>query len=305
MAKFDYEEKIMPVAKLPHKLSSKADLLSRIEKLDTKKPFFKGCIFGLPGTGKTITALRIAQGLATEEKPGILYIDTAENWASALNHPELIQNVMRFSYTTYDDLLMLAELIHRNEPPFDKIGSIIIDEYNSYVEHDLNWITMTRSQQAEAAKKDYRDPFWPQLPDYMSAQNRSNVLIDGLMRLPINVLAVAHAAKDKDTYWMTVDMSAGARKGLMRKMHVVAYAEKNEKAKGDEKFTLQLSPIRKIEAKGRIGKLGDVATVFQLIEAYKTWGINHDAPKMEVEEIKDVNQVTKELIDDSDLLSAI
>lgn len=300
---FEYEEKVMPVAKLPHKLSSKAELLANMEKLDNKRPFFKGTIFGLPGTGKTITALKIAQALATPEKPGILYVDTAENWASTLNHPELQKNVMRFPYTTYDDLLVLANYIHIGEPPFDKIGSMLIDEYNSYVEHDLNWITMIRSQQAENNKKDFRDPFWPQLPDYMSAQNRSNIFIDALMRLDVNVLAVAHAGKDKDTRWMTVDMSAGARKGLMRKMHVVAYAEKNDKVKGNEQFTLRLSPLvsQKIEAKGRIGKLGDVATAEQVIEAYKSWGDNNDAPIMEV--IEKTPELPKN--ESEDLLSEI
>lgn len=284
MAKFDYEEKIMPTAKLPSKQKSIQELLANMGKLENKKPFFKGTIFGLPGTAKTITAFEIAQGLATEEKPGILYVDTAENWASTLNHLELQKNVMRFPYTTYDDLLVLVNHVHTGQPPFDKIGSIIIDEYNSYVEHDLNWITMIRSQQAEANNKDFRDPFWPQLPDYMSAQNRSNVFIDGLMRIDANVIAVAHAAKDKDTYWMTVDMSSGARKGLMRKMHVVAYAEKNDKVKGQPQFTLRLSPLasKKIEAKGRIGNLGDVATTKQVIEAYKNWGVK--SPVLEVEE---------------------
>src|SRR5690606_8108116 len=82
----------------------------------------------------------------------------------------------------------------------------------------------------------------------------------------------------------TVDMSAGARKGLMRKMHVVAYAEKNDKVKGQPQFTLRLSPLasKKIEAKGRIGNLGDVATTEQVIEAYKNWGVK--APVLEVEE---------------------
>ena len=43
MAKFgEYEEKIMPVAKLKSNLTPKAEILARMEKLDTKKPAFKG-----------------------------------------------------------------------------------------------------------------------------------------------------------------------------------------------------------------------------------------------------------------------
>lgn len=295
------KEEDIPTKKLATLKKSTAEILKGLEKLDTKAPKFKGAIYGGPGTGKTVTTLKIAQALATEEKPGIIYVDTAENWASSLNHPELKKNVMRYRYTNWDDLLVLANLIHTKTPPFDKIGSFIIDEYNSYVEYDLEWITLQRSIAAEEEGKDYRDPHFPQLPDYLSAQHRSNFLLDGLIKLDCNILLVAHEGIDKDTKWTGPDMSAGARKGLMRKLHMVAYAEVNDKV--DEKFTLRLTPLKskRIHAKGRIGKLGDVATASQVIEAYNKWGITDETPVMEVKEKTDALPANES----DDLLSEI
>ena len=300
------EDAIIPTRKLGSVAQSKQAILSQIEPLSNKKPKFKGGIYGMPGTGKTVTALRIAQELATEEKPGIVYIDTAENWSSALNHPELKKNVLRFQYTTWDDILLIAEMIYKGEGPMAKVGALIIDEYNSYAEYDVRWITSQRSKHAEMDNKPFRDPYFPQLPDYLTGVIRSDLLLDGLMKLDINLICVAHAAKDKDTRWMAPDMGAKTRQGFTRKLHVLAYAEVNEKADGKRAYTLRLSPLasQKIEAKGRIGNLGDVVTVDQLINAYKNWGNKPDAPIEEVK-VKKVATATEEAIDTNQLLSTI
>lgn len=299
------DDAIIPTRKLGSAAQNKSAILSQLQRVTGKKPKFKGAVYGMPGTGKTVTSFRIAQALATEEKPGILYIDTAENWSSLLNHPELMDNVLRFQYTTWDDMLIMANMILNEEPPFNKIGSIIIDEYNSYTDYDVRWITEQRSKHAELDSKPYRDPYFPQLPDYLSGVIRSDLLLDGLMKLDVNLICVSHAAKDKDTRWLAPDMGAKTRQGFIRKLHVVAYAELNDKVKGNDRFTLRLTPLasQKIEAKGRIGRLGDVVTVDQLIDAYKNWGENLDAPIKEVEVIKESPVATREVAEE--LLTSI
>lgn len=301
------EVDIIPTRKLGSAAQTEAKILSQLEKVSDKKPKFKGAVYGMPGTGKTVSAFRIAQALATEEKPGILYIDTAENWSSLLNHPELTKNVLRIQYTSWDDILVMANMVYTGKPPFNKIGAIIIDEYNSYTDYDINWITAQRSAHAELDNKPYRDPYFPQLPDYLSGVIRSNMLLDGLMKLDVNLVLVAHAAKDKETFWTAPDMGAKTRQGFTRKLHVVAYAEMNDKVKGNDRFTLRLTPLvsKKIEAKGRIGGLGDVVTVDQLIQAYQKWGENPNAPIKEVVEQVDVAKETQQTEADLDLLSAI
>lgn len=300
-----------PTRKLDSVAKSKAEMLARMEPLANKKVKFKGAIVGMQGTGKTIASLKLAQALVKDtDKPGILYIDTAENWTSALNHPELMANVIRYRYSSWDDMLVLADFIYKKEPPFDKIGAFVIDEYNSHIEYDLAWITQQRSAHAELDGKEYRDPFFPQRPDYLAVMHRSNILLDGLMKIDTHLIFVSHAAKDKQSSWIEPDMPEATRKGFVRKLFVVAYAEVNDNLpEGEDRYTFRLSPLKskKIAAKGRIGKLGDVATMPQIISAYYKWGVTPN-------DSDDITHVEGEVVEpepkpssvpDLDLLAAI
>lgn len=278
-----------PTRKLESAALSAKDMLARMEKMSDKEVKFKGSIFGMQGTGKTKASLELAQALVKgTDKPGIMYVDTAENWVTIKNHQELLPNVIRYRYSSWDDMMQLQHFIITKQPPFDKIGAFVIDEYNSHIEYDLAWITQQRSKHAELDDKDYRDPFFPQRPDYLAVMHRSNILIDALMKLDIHLIFISHAAVDKDSKWVEPDMPAATRKGFMRKIFVVAYAEVNDKAPVGERYTFRLAPLvsKKIGAKGRIGGLGDVATMPQIIKAYKQWGVTPDKTESIVPEKK-------------------
>lgn len=264
----------MPVAKLPTVAKDKAEILSRMSDMAVEKLKFKGAIYGDMGTGKTIAAMALAKTLVTEEQPFVLYIDTAENWASLIEHPELMKNTKRYRFDSWDDNIQIARWLNSGEVPFNKIACVVYDEYSAMVHYDLAWITKQRSAQAEMARKDFRDPYWPQLPDYMAVMHRSNILIDGLMKLDKHLIFVSHAVIDKDTRWMGPDMPGATRRDFARKLHALYYAHV-DKIEGKRSYLLRTAPLesKRIAAKGRFGSMNDVVNVSEVIEAYKKWGL--------------------------------
>lgn len=263
-----------PTRKLESVAKGKAEILSRMNLLETIQLKFKGVIFGGPGTGKTVGAIKAAKALVQPEAPIVLYIDTGENWASMLNHPELMKNVMRYQFSSWDDNVQLMRWIHSGEAPFDKVGAIVFDEYNTMCEYDLAWITTQRSEAAMKDEKKYRDPYFPQRPDYLAMMHRSNIMLDALIKIDKHLIFISHSAVDKETGWLEPDLSPATRKGLMRRFHLVAYAYMDGKAKGADRYKYRITPLeqQRISAKGRIGRLGDTATMPQIIDAYKLWG---------------------------------
>ena len=72
------------------------DILASMEDLDAKHVPALISIFGDQGTGKTVTAMKFMQAIVPPEKK-IVYLDSANNWVSLMNHPELMKRVKRMA----------------------------------------------------------------------------------------------------------------------------------------------------------------------------------------------------------------
>lgn len=89
-------------------------------------------LWGKPGVGKTVTALKLAQELALGEP--ILAIDTSVNLTSVRENPEfesLLDNVHEFRLRNVADIAFIAAALEQRRKGWDKYAVVIIDENTS------------------------------------------------------------------------------------------------------------------------------------------------------------------------------
>lgn len=292
-------EQEQPRKALPKITIAEKELLEGMSDLDTEKPAFKGAVYGDMGTGKTVHALKMAQAFTPPEK-FILYVDTKENWSSLLNHPELRRRVKKLAFINWEQLMVMARAFRAGQEPFkSRFGAVVIDEYNSAIQHDLSWIVRARSKQNEIDNAGFKDPFQPTQPDYLASQIRSNDLIDLLVKTPeLNVFLTSHEKLDESTMTTRPDMKPGAATDFQKALHSVYRSSIDEVKLPDGKGTklvhkLQLQPVKRVAAKNRIGGLGVYATTEMVIEAYNKWGLDNDKSKEQQEEKS--NEVKEEV----------
>lgn len=247
-------------------------ILGSMVDLDKKHVPMLFSVFGDQGTGKTKAGMEILQRVTDPEKK-IVYIDTAMNFATLNNHPDLRHRVKVMEYENVEQLLILATAIRSNPQLRDMIGAVMIDEYSSAVKADRKWIVRTRSEQA---KPKYKDPHHPSQADYLSSQIRSEEVIQAFMLSGIHVCFVSHEKVDEKIITRP-DFAPGAANDFQRLIHGVYRAT----AKVENKklvHQLQLQPTGRISVKNRVGGLGIFATDKEVAEAYNRWGIEEDTP---------------------------
>lgn len=247
-------------------------LLEKRENLSTKHPFFKALVYGESGFGKTVFAAQLAQAITPPDKT-IEYIDFLEGWVSLLNHTGLTARTNRQQYEGLSQIEFLAKAIKANVEPFNKIGTVIVDELSGMTKGDLDVVFKARVQK-DASK----DPFAPTQPDYYANTERSRRAVTELMQANVNVIFVAHIREDKLSNGLVVTRPSfmPAFSDIFRQMmHMVVFLSAQEFASEDGevnyKRAFQVHPTRSISAKTRVGGLPVSMEAGALIQAIQEW----------------------------------
>lgn len=247
-------------------------ILGSMTDLDKKHVPLLFAVSGDQGTGKTKAGMEILQGIVDPGKK-IVYVDTAMNFATLNNHPDLRKNVKVMEYENMEQLLILAQGIRTVPGLKDMIGAVMIDEYSSAVKADRKWIVRSRSEQA---KPKYKDPHHPSQADYLSSQIRSEEVVQAFMLSGIHVCFITHEKVDEKIITRP-DFPPGAANDFQRLIHGV-YRATAKVENGSLKHQLQLQPTGRISVKNRVGGLGVFATDKEVASAYNRWGIEADTP---------------------------
>lgn len=251
-----------------------ARLSATMEDLSESTATFQAMIYGNSGTGKTVMSMQIAQEITPVGK-NILYIDTASGWVSLNNHRELKERTKRMKYINLAQLEALCTAIRTEHPPFNTLGSVIVDEASSIADTTLDEIVKYRASQDRAKDEDM-----PTQPDYGAATNRVRKAFMDLLTLPgIHVILVAHARKDKDNQNIEVTSPSFMPKlsqKIKQPLHLVAHLSGNDIPGTEGKESqyvriLQVHPTRRIDAKTRIGGLSPQVEYPTFITKLKLW----------------------------------
>jgi len=255
-------------------------------------------IYGDQGTGKTVSGMKFLQSIVPPEKK-ILYIDSAANWTSLQNHPELMKRVKFMEYENIEQLQAVAAMLRVSPELREKIGGIVLDEYSVMSNRDQAWIVRSRSEQAKIEGK-FKDPYQPTLPDYLGQKVRSGETVNMFLVSKVHCVFIAHEKTEKPTYVTMPDFPDKTGKEFQRLLHGVYYATVEVEKNKPDVFKLQLKPFNKISAKNRIGGLGSFATIDEIAEAYKNWGITEKLPeKEEPSSTEEENELMKLLKDNN------
>ena len=242
-------------------------LIALRQPLSEIHPYFKGCVYGDSGFGKTVWAMKLAQAITPPEKT-IEFVDHLEGWVSLANHKGLRDRAIREKYTGFSQVEFLADVISKGIQPFDSIGTVILDEFSSMTYSDLDIVV-------KAQRKDT-----PEWPEYYAGQERARRCLESLLSQKINVICVAHIREDKLSSGLVVTRPKfvpGFNDIFRQTMHLVAYLSTEEvtTAEGDIDYrrSFQVHPTKRISAKTRIGGLKPIVDGDYLIEAISQWMI--------------------------------
>ena len=244
------------------------------EDLSTKDVNLKALIYGESCFGKTVAAMQLAQVITPPDKT-IEFIDFLEGWASLRNHPGLTNRSSRQQYQGLSQLEFLAIAIKRRVPPFDNVGTVILDELSGMAKADLDIVN--RAAIAKDANKDENTP--PAWPEFLTNTQRLRKTITQLMQAEINLIFVAHIREDKDDKTgkvITRPAFMPAFSDIFRQMlHLVAHLSATEVTSEDEmtnyRRLFQVHPTQSISAKTRIGGLPVIAPAEILFPTIVQW----------------------------------
>lgn len=240
-------------------------LLSLREPLSELHPYFKACVYGDSGFGKTVWAMQLAQAITPPDKT-IEFVDHMEGWVSLANHSGLRDRTHRQKYTGFSQVEFLALCIEKSVPPFDTIGTVVLDEFSSMTYNDLDILV-------KVAKKDT-----PEWPEYYAGQERARRCLEKLLSLNINVITVAHIREDKLSSGLIVTRPKfvpGFNDIFRQMMHLVTHLTAEEfvtdEGIADYRRSFQVHPTKRVNAKTRVGHLPPIVEGDFLIKSIVEW----------------------------------
>lgn len=228
-------------------------LTARMQDMETEvisKNFF-ALLYGSYGTGKTTLISGVAKKLAGPTGK-ILYLDSAEGFASLDNIPTLKKNMTRLQIKDPKDLMTIADAMKSGKPGFRDFKVLLLDEVDSWFEIILhNFVrettgTLPTEDLPEIEGKHYGPPTAAML-------NIINTFkaVDGL-----HIIMVAHnQERGKEPKIVTSpSLPPKLMKGINEKVHVVGLVEAAISKDGYTR-TVQVNPSKQVVAKTRIGGL--------------------------------------------------
>lgn len=249
------------------------ELLNSMTQIEDERPYFKGMFYGESGVGKTILAIRIAQALCPPGK-FVLYFDSKEGWTSVLNHPELKQGLRRIKFQAMSQIEALAQILEAGVGEFQNVGAVVIDEYSTLSDYDLDQVLAVRSRVDKT-----KDPDVATQPDFNANTQRMRRLTDALFRIPeMHLIFLAHIRYDKDNRGVTVASPSFMPKlsaKLRESMHLVGrmQGEDMNNPDGTTRYIhqVQVHPTKLVIAKSRIGGLPVNVSDDTLVQAVAEW----------------------------------
>lgn len=279
-------------------------LLDKRENLGEKHANAKILIYGESGVGKTVETMKIAQAITPKGKT-IEFIDFLEGWVSLLNHDGLTVRTNRQQFEGLSQLEYLGEAIAEKAPPFDRVGTVIVDELSAMAKQDLDLVLKTR-----AANDSSKDPNVPTQPDFYSNTERTRRAITKLLAADVNVLVVAHTREDKlnNGRMMIRPAFMPAFSEIFRQMmHLVTYLSAVEFTKEEDgtqtyRRVFQVHPTQSVSAKSRIGGLSVNVESETLIPAIIEWmkGKRVTVSAKVAEVVQPDTEITKDIVDNTD-----
>jgi hypothetical protein len=242
-----------------------ASLIELRQDLSELHPYFKACVYGDSGFGKTVWAMKLAQAITPPDKT-IEFVDHMEGWVSLANHEGLRNRAHRQQYTGFSQVEFLALCIEKGVAPFDTVGTVILDEFSSMTYNDLDILV-------KAQRKDT-----PEWPEYYAGQERARRCLEKLLKLNINVIAVAHIREDRlssGTIVTRPKFVPGFNEIFRQMMHLVTHLTAEEftmdDGTQDYRRSFQVHPTKRVNAKTRVGHLRPIVDGDFLIEAIQEW----------------------------------
>ena len=248
--------------------SSLSNILGRMQDMENEviDKDFLALFYGSYGTGKTTLITGVAQAL--RGKGRILYLDSAQGFASLDNLPKLKKNMDRIQVKDPKDLMTIAEAMKKRRPEFKDVTVLLLDEVDSWFEVILhNYVrevtgTLPTEDLPEIEGKHYGPPTQAML-------NIINTFkaVDGL-----HIIMVAHdQQRGKEPKIFTgPSLPPKLMKGINEKVHVVGFVEAAISKDGYVR-TVQVNPSKQVVAKTRIGNLPVKIDFRDLPKIVKNW----------------------------------
>lgn len=231
-------------------------ILGRMQDMENEvidKDFF-ALLYGSFGTGKTTLIAGIAQALRRlgGADARILYLDSAQGFASLENTPKLMRNMDRIQVKDPKDLMTIAESMKKRRTEFKNHTVLLLDEVDSWFEIILHSYvreatgTMPTEDLPEIEGKHYGPPTAIMLNIINTFKS-----VDGL-----HIIMVAHnQERGKEPKIVTSpSLPPKLMKGINEKVHVVGLVEAAITKDGYSR-TIQVNPSKQVVAKTRIGGL--------------------------------------------------
>jgi hypothetical protein len=234
---------------------------------------FRGMFYGYDGVGKTIGGLALLNYIVEPDK-AILLLDSAENWLSINNHPNLKQaklsdgsyRIRRYAYRGETWLHAVAAACERKVPPFDNVGGVQFDELSSMADSMLAVILkIAESRDPSRAEDDATWPEYKQLLRKMKNATNRFAQIEG-----VHTLGIAHVRTDKAAFnkmQEAPNFTPGVGREIRKPQHLIANVTLTEE--GERRFRVQPTP--EVVAKCKIGGMAPVVGFGTLATELKKW----------------------------------
>lgn len=269
-------------------------IMSRMQDMETEvidKDFF-ALLYGSYGTGKTTLISGIAQALRGNGR--ILYLDSAQGFASLDNLPKLKRYMDRIQVKDPKELMTIADAMKKRRPEFKNHTVLLLDEVDSWFEIILhNYVrevtgTLPTEDLPEIEGKMYAAPTAAMLNIINTFKGT-----DGL-----HIIMVAHdQQRGKEPKIVTSpSLPPKLMKGINEKVHVVGLVEAAISKDGYIR-TVQVNPSKQVVAKTRIGGLPVKIDFRDMPKIVKDWVGTDEMEKALVNPEPDPDPVDEEDIE--------